>query len=57
MHVNDFGYVKVDFVVRMLALIVLVSGHCYNFTWYIRKKVGNKMSGMTQANNRWVKKR
>ena len=39
----------------MLALTVLVSGHCFDFNQYIRQS-WNNMSGMTQA-NRSVKKR
>ena len=39
----------------MLALILLVPGHCFDFTQYIRQN-WNNMSRMTQANNGWVKK-
>ena len=38
------------FVGRMLALSVLVPGHCFDFTKYISQN-GNNMSGMTQANS------
>ena len=39
----------------MLALIVLVPGHCFDFTKYINQD-GNNIPRMTQANSRQVKK-
>ena len=38
------------FVGRMLALIVLVPGDCFDFTKYISQN-GNNISGMTKANS------
>ena len=40
----------------MLALIVLVPGHCFDFTSYINQN-GNNMPKMTQANSHEVNKR
>ena len=47
----QFSFHHFGFVGRMLALIVLVPGHCFEFTWYISQN-GNNMSRMTQANSR-----
>ena len=44
-----FSFTHFGFEGRMLALIVLVPGHCVDFTKYISPN-GNNMSGMTQAN-------
>ena len=45
-----FSFHHFGFVGRMLALIVLVPGHFFDFTLYISQN-GNNMSGMTQANS------
>ena len=50
-----FSFPHFGFVGKMLALIVLVPGHCFDFTQFISQN-GNTMSRMTQANSRLAKK-
>ena len=51
-----FSFPHFEFVGRMLSLIVLVPGHCFDFTLYLNQN-GNDMFRMTQANSGLVKKR
>ena len=51
LSICTFSFHHFGFVGGMLALIILVPSHCFDFTLYISQN-GNNMSGMTQANNR-----